>query len=79
MDFPQILKKSILKRKLTYADFAAKVGSSHGLPGAIIAKPKRKTPTHIPDGDAEKWADVLGLEDDEKAEFLAANAWHYAS
>ena len=79
MDFPHILKSSIQKRGYSYSEFAEKVGVSHGLPGSIISKPRRKTPTHIPDGDVEKWADALHLKDGARVEFLAASAVHYAS
>ena len=79
MDFPLLLKKAIKKRGLSYAEFAEKVGVSHGLPGSIISKQRRNTPTHIPDGKAEEWADALGLVDAERAAFLKASAYHYAS
>ena len=79
MDFPLILKNAIKKRGLSYAEFAEKVGASHGLPGAIISRQHRKTPTHIPDGKAEDWADVLRLTDVARSEFLKASAYHYAS
>lgn len=79
MDFPLLLKNAIKKRGLSYAEFAEKVGASHGLPGAIISRQHRKTPTHIPDGKAEEWADALKLTDAARSEFLKESAWHYAS
>ena len=79
MDFPLLLKNAIKKRELSYAEFAEKVGASHGLPGAIISRQHRKTPTHIPDGKAEEWADALRLKDRARAHFLMVSAWHYAS
>ena len=79
MDFPLLLKNAIKKRELSYAEFAEKVGASHGLPGAIISRQHRKTPTHIPDGKADLWADVLRLKEPARSHFLMVSAWHYAS
>lgn len=80
MDFILKLRSAMKNIGITNAELAKRTGVSNGFPGIILSCPdRRKTPPHIPDGEAEKWADALKLEGNDRQEFLLANAWHYAS